>query len=149
MKGRVEAHLGPKRRKSLAALAMALAITAWGCGSSDEDKVAESVQAYLGALADGDGEEACSHLSGNGQRELVGFVSQQLPEIGTISCPEVVEQLSGTIGPDEKPRLEDAEVTNVEINGDAATATIEGATVSPMLVKSGDDWLIDSGFTGG
>jgi hypothetical protein len=50
---------------------MAVALLA-GCGSgSDEDKIKSSVQGYIGAFADGDGDKACSYLSGDGRRELL------------------------------------------------------------------------------
>lgn len=121
-----------------------------GCGSesSDEEKAAAAVQTYLSAVAEGDGDSACEQLSGNGQRELIGFVNRQLPQVGTIECAKVVSTLNGAMGPDEEALLRDAEVTTVEIDGDSATATVEGANVRPTLIKSGDDWLIETGFEG-
>lgn len=117
-------------------------------GFSDRDRVRATVETYLSALADGNGHKACKQLTGEGKRELVDFALSQLPELGTIDCVKIVEQIHGILGADEADVLRNAKVTDVSIQGDAASATIKGATTSPSLKKSGGRWLINSGFTG-
>ena len=135
----------------MAGVIMALTCAALiaGCGgTSDTEKVEQTVESYLTALADGDGQTACDELSGDGQRDLIAMANSQLPEFGTLDCAAVVEQLNGSMGPDEEALLREAKITEVQIEGDIATAMIEGATVSPELVRFDDRWLISSGFGG-
>ena len=118
---------------------------AWGCGGSDEDKVAETVETYMTGLADGDGDQACDQLTGDAKRALVDQIATNLPEIDSISCPEVLEQLSGVLGEDEKGQMRDLEVT-ATVDGDTATATVEGGTSDVELTKVDGKWLISGGF---
>jgi hypothetical protein len=137
---------GARHLRSAAALA-ALSLMVAGCGGGGEETTADGVvTSYLDALADGDGSGACSKLTGAATRELATTAATQLPEFGTVSCPEVVEELSGLLGEDEKQVLRDTQVSSVTIDGDEAVVEVDGATSTPHLVRSGDTWLIDSGF---
>lgn len=114
------------------------------CGQNDEDKIRETVEAYFSALADGDGPAACDELTTNARTELVQLGAEA--GVGTIDCEEIADDLSSLIGESDANTLRNAEITEIEINGDEATATVEGATAEPTLVKSGADWQIDSGL---
>lgn len=133
---------------SVSLIAGSLALISGCGGSSDEEKVNAAVTGYLSGLADGDGKEACSHLTGDGKRELATFLVQTLGGFAdlSVSCDEQVKELSGSIGEDERPLLRNAEI-NVTVSGDSATAQLVGGDGRDIeLIKSGEEWLVDGGF---
>lgn len=139
----------PSRLFGLLFLVCSISLVA-GCGQSDQEQAEGAVTGYLGGLADGDGAKACSHLTGNAKRELSEFLAKQLGGYGdfSVSCEAQIEELSGAIGEDERPLLRDAEV-EVSVDGNSATAYLAGGDGRAItLVMSGDEWLIDKGFTG-
>lgn len=130
-------------------IAVGAALVVAGCGGtgeSDENGVRAAIVGYFDGFADGDGEAACAHVTGNAKIELVELAASA--GIDSVSCATIVEELSGLIGASEVDRLRDLTVTNIEIDGARATATIQGATVRPTLTESDGAWYIDSGFTG-
>jgi hypothetical protein len=118
---------------AVAALALA------GCGGGSEGDVRGAIEGYMSALADGDGDEACSHLSGEMKRRLADAA-------GNGSCPEVVEMLAENFGEDDKSKLKDVEVVDIKIKGDTATAGVKGGDSTAELTKTDGDWLISGGF---
>ncbi len=131
-------------RTATIAAACAAAIAVAGCGKSDEDKVRETVDEYIGALAKGDGAKAC------------GLVSKEANEqIKTQSkakdCATAIEKFTGSKqGAAVKKAFEEAKVQKVEVKEKKATATIEveGETAPLPLEKVGDDWKLSSVGTG-
>lgn len=113
-----------------------------GCGTSDEDAVKTAVRDYFAAFAEADGQRACDFLSAAAKRDLANYAAEQLPEVGSVQCAEVTEQVVELTDEDALKRLEDVEVTSVEIDGDTATAEIVGATQTANLEKIDGDWKI-------
>ena len=120
-----------------------------GCGS-DESKVESRVHSYLAAFADGKGEEACDSLTGDGRRELLGMVADQLPESGFPTCSKLSEFVD-MLGDDERNQIKKADVVDVRIDGDTATAypAVNGQKANQVTLRKVDgDWKIDGGFIG-
>jgi hypothetical protein len=122
----------------LAVLVLALlpgALTGCGVGpATDEEKISEAATTYLRALADGDAAKACAQLT----RRAKGKRCEQT----------IKERLSG-LDPDSLKNAADASM-DIDIGGDTATAGLskpEG--VRFVLVKVGEEWRIDSGYTFG
>jgi hypothetical protein len=133
--------------RSLLPAAVALSIVA-GCGGGDgASSPGDAVRVYNAAVADADGERACSQLDGDAQREL-----QQSTQ-GAIrgSCRQVIETLSAFYDEATKERLRDAKV-QAEPQGDRATATFTSPVAfggpdreqAYELRKVGGDWKIAS-----
>ena len=70
----------------------------------------------------------------------------QLPELRATSCADALTKLAGSLGAEEKEALESAEIVNVKVDVNAATAEISGGTTVAHLEKSGDGWLIARGL---
>ena len=118
------------------------------CGSSsDKDEIAQTVQMYLAALANGDGAKACDQLTGQQARAVFEGMVLQLPELRATSCADALSKLSGSLGADEKAALGGAETTNVRVDGDSATAELVGGTKTVDLVNADGRWLISGGLS--
>jgi SnoaL-like domain len=127
------------RAASLAMVA-ACALAGAGCGESDEEQVEDTVKAYMSAVADGDGEEACEQLTERGRREI----AEGLTEVtGGEGCAGAFESLHARAGERALRRLRNAEVTSVTVDGDTATLRIEDAPHPPKLRKIDGEWKID------
>lgn len=133
--------------KAAGAALLILLLFVAGCGGeSEEDAVKKTLTTYLTALANGDGSEACDQTTGEQARAIFQDSLYRLPELRATSCADALSKLSGSLGADEKETIEDAEVTNVEIDGSSATAELVGGTEVVDLSKSGDGWLISGGL---
>jgi hypothetical protein len=123
-----------------------------GCGGdgssgSDEEQIEATIKNYFAAFADGDGDKSCEQLTDEARENL----EKGLEGVGTGKCedlPEAMKQL-----PDEQrnelKKLKDAEVTDIKVTGDTATAvpTLEGERGNEVkLRRVGDDWKIDADF---
>ena len=118
-----------------------------GCGeASDQDKVKETMSAYLDALASGDGTLACDQLTGPQARLMFEDAVVQLPELQATSCADALSKMADSLGAEERAALEVADVVNIEVDGRTATAEIAGGTTTARLEKSGDRWLISDGL---
>jgi hypothetical protein len=115
-------------------------------GQSDQAQIKAAVDGFFTALANAEGTTACDHLSANGQREIAQAAEKMLPSLGEAPCPELIEAIAGTYGAPQKAILRGIKVNRVQVNGKRATVTIARASNEPTLVKSGDEWLIDTGF---
>lgn len=132
----------------LAAIVGVVVALAAGCGGSgsDEAEVEGTVRAYLQAFAAGNGEEACSQLTGAQARSLFAEAVILLPELRITSCSDAVQKLAGSLGGPEREALDGAQIDAVKIDGDTATATIKGATQTARLTRESDGWFISGGL---
>ena len=117
-----------------AAAAGTVALFAAGCGvgSTDEGKISETVTTYLTALAVGDYGTACEQLAGTAKPEG--------------DCPGRVEASVAGVPPGELS--DDAEgKAGIEVDGDAATVTLESGTTLELALVRGA-WLVSSPYAG-
>ena len=124
----------------LAAGCAATALALAGCGQSDEDKVKETVNSYITALADGDGDKACGLVS-----KAAG--DQIKTQSKAKDCAAAIESFTkSSDGAAVKKAFKSAKVEKVEVKGEKATATIrvEKQTAPLPLEKSGDEWKLSS-----
>jgi hypothetical protein len=110
--------------------------------------VTTSLKTYLTAVAAGDGQRACSQLTGDEARTLLDYVASELPEASLTSCTDAIAKLSGSLGGDGQQSLLDAKVINVRVVGASATADLQGGTMTAQLTRDGGLWLISGGVTG-
>ena len=135
----------------LAYALVGLGVLASSCGSeSDQDQIKGTVQDYINATADGNGEDACDEFTGPAKRELIELAQAA---VDTVECEEAVETLAGLLGDEEKDQLKNAVSDEADIRvtvkGDRARVQIRGATQAPLLVKIDGDWKINTlGFEG-
>jgi hypothetical protein len=102
-----------------------------GCGgSSDEDDVKATMTDFLGALAKGDGQKACSLADASGRARLVQAAK------GQLTCERVIAAVSARLPAEVKSGLENAEVKKVTVNGNTATIKDSDITSSKGNVKS-------------
>jgi hypothetical protein len=117
----------------LALLLLALAVAGCGVGrATNEEKVSKTATTYLRALADGDTAKACAQLTARAQGE---------------GCPQAMkERLSRLDPPSLKEAADDS--MDIVVDGNRATAGLsKPAGARFRLVKTGDEWRIDSGYT--
>lgn len=128
---------GARRAVCCVALSLALA----GCGSkSDREQVTSVAHRYIAALASGNGDQACSLLTGEAQRRLArGPVG-----LNRIRCPEVVKLAHSLLGADEIAALKKADVSLASLSGNAATVRTNtgGRTGEIHLAKTAAGWLV-------
>ena len=116
-------------------LVLVLAVAATGCGvgrATNEEKISKTASTYLRALADSDTATACAQLTPRARGE---------------ACDQAMKERlrrldSGVL----KAAADDS--MDIDVDGNRATAGLsepEGARF--RLVKTGDEWRIDSGYT--
>jgi hypothetical protein len=110
---------------------------------SDEEQIAQTVNAMFAAWNDGDGELTCSYLTDRG-RELMVKIASQLhgldEEIDAASCEEAVEQTAAAIDEEIGQRASPSRV-RVEANGTAAVISRFRGELSLREVDG--EWLIE------
>lgn len=113
----------------------AFALAACGSSESDEDKVVDVIETSVTSNDPAN----CTTL------ETQAFVEQGSDESGKAALKDCEEEAE-----DEEEEAESAEVTEVEVDGEKATANVaisgggfDGQTVSIALVKDGDQWKLD------
>jgi hypothetical protein len=132
---------------ALCALALA------GCGGGDSEpqsdsaKVTTTIESYLAAQVSGDGTAACALLSPAGQRQLIGLVAKASQGLVTQpTCEDAVSLVRTAATPAQLAAVGHAEVSNVVVSGDRATADVGAGAALPSgsvtLVRDGSDWLI-------
>jgi hypothetical protein len=116
-------------------LSLALALTACGGGDSDEDQITEAIETSVESTDPAD----CTELLTQAFLEQTEFEQGQA---AVRSCEESAPDTSG------KP--DSIEVSEVEVDGDAATASVafeggnfDGQTLAVSLVKEDDQWKVD------
>jgi hypothetical protein len=125
-------------RPTLLALASALALVACGGGSSGGGEPEDAIDRYLTALADNQGQTACDLLTVQARAQIV-------EEAANTDCPALVDSFHTFLGGDAE-RLKKANVGNVSMSGDEATASVEleGETVQVDLRRVSGEWRIDT-----
>jgi hypothetical protein len=122
-------------------LALCAVTILWaGCGSDDEDGVRTALGEYVAALRAGDAQAACSRLS-----------ADELAELDRAGSCEEVFSAGFELFEEEGVEIPDYEVSAVEIDGTAATATLtSGSTEESLpLVREGGEWKLDGGTSFG
>jgi hypothetical protein len=97
--------------------------------------VTATFQDYFEAVADGDGDTACGLLTEDAQSEI-------LEEVGGGDCEEAVEQAEEELNDDQKDELRDIEPEEVDVDGDRATISVEGADGEVELEREDGEWRI-------
>lgn len=123
-------------RMTLAAL-VASGLIAAGCGGDDPDESGagspeDTVNSYIAAGQDGDGERVCELLTDDSVDLLEQF--------GGGECADIAAE-------DVSDLPDDFEIGDVQEDGDSATVQVtgDGDEISIPLTKEGDDWKIDLG----
>jgi hypothetical protein len=116
-------------------LVLVLAVAAAGCGfgpATNEEKISKTASTYLIALADGDTAAACTQLS---DRARGGACDQAMKERLARLDPEVL-----------KAAAENS--MDIDVDGNRASVGLsEPSGARFLLVKTNDEWRIDSGYT--
>ena len=108
-----------------------------GCGvgaAGPEAKISETTDTYLRSLSSGDTTKACAQLTAAAKAKL-----------GT-PCTAAMAKIASRVGRD---RLDEAadKGSSISVDGTTGSATLKELNGARMgLVKSGTDWLIDSGY---
>jgi hypothetical protein len=116
-------------------LVLVLAVAAAGCGvgaATNEEKISKTASTYLSALADGDAATACAQLTPRARGEV---------------CDQAMKERFSRL---DSEALRDAadDSMDLRVDGNHATARLskpEGAQF--VLVETGGEWRIDSGYT--
>ena len=121
-----------------------------GCGGGDApktdvDAVTQVLRDAAQAVAESDGDKACSYLTPDAQRQAQ--LQMGAGALGQVDCPTLVKRGTAFLSPLDRKRIESLEPANVNVNGTSASATLaaEGTSVQLNLQKLGEDWKI-SGF---
>ena len=134
-------------RPALTVAALALATCA-GCGGDGASTPAGAVRAYNDAVADGNGDKACSQLDPSAQKELQQSTQGQ----ARGSCKQVIDLLSAFYDDATKERLKKADVAAAS-TGDIARARFKSPVAlvggpeqdqTYELRREGGDWKITS-----
>lgn len=107
----------------------------------DETAVGNVVTTYLNALAARDYGTACAQLTPQAQEEVL-TAAESAGLGGTGSCEEAIAAAFGTLTDQDLADLRDVPITAVQIEGDNATAEIQGGTGPIPLTRSRGGWLI-------
>jgi hypothetical protein len=116
-------------------LLLLLALAVAGCGvgpATNEENVSKTATTYLKALAEGDTATACAQLTPHARGE---------------GCDRTMRERLSSLDSDALKDAADGSM-DIDVDGNRATAGLsepEGARF--RLVKTGDEWRIDSGYT--
>src|SRR4051794_5822148 len=116
-------------RLRIAALAVALAVLAAGCGGgqSDNDKVEATVRDYFTAFAASDWNAACGDLTADARAQVqkAAHVSScQAALVAAVKRPDVARY---------QARFRDAKVLDVSVSDGSATAKVSAIGVSTTI----------------
>lgn len=112
---------------------------------ADTSAVTTTVKNYLSAAASGEGQTACAQLTPGEASALLETVTSN--GTNAASCTDALDQTSKTLDASDKQTLISAQVTNVQVTGDTATATVAGASWNVSLQEVDGRWLISGGIT--
>jgi hypothetical protein len=132
-------------RIGLAALAVAVALAAGGCGGEDDSaerkKIESSVHAYFRAFAAGDTGRVCSLMTTSARdRFLEAAAAKDCPSaLGSAMDEPRIRRFSD--------RLQHARVVDVKVGEGGSTATVKvaalGVTSDVPVRKEDDQWKLD------
>ncbi len=140
------------RHRSAVAAIVAVAVA--GCGSSSkpppagQQEVKQVLRSYLHAQTSGDGQTACSLLTSAAQGQLETIVQKASNGLLTTrpTCQDAVRLVRAVAGASVLGALATAQITNVQVQGNTATAEISDGTVFAQqqvtLQRSGSSWKI-------
>jgi hypothetical protein len=133
-------------RRAASALLAVVALVVPGCGGGGdkppgEKEAGAAVTSYAHAFGGGDGDKACALLTPDARD---AFVKRVASLVGTTDCAEAMAKLQSFAGPNVTGPFEDATVSDVQVDGDKATATLVagGHSEKVTLELHGDDWLL-------
>jgi hypothetical protein len=128
----------PRVLRRLAPLLPCLALAACG-GSGDEDQVRETVEGLYAGFAETDADRICGSLTKK-QREVV---TKGAGTRKAQSCEQVMSVALSLVG-DALKEAKEAKVTDVEVNGDQARATVEfrGKSSDLGLAREDGEWKV-------
>ena len=121
----------------MTALVTLAALTLAGCGvgsGGPESKISETTDTYLRSLSSGDATMACAQLT-DGAREKLG-----------TSCIAGMKRIASAVGRDRLTEAAD-KGSSISVDGSNGSATLAGLNDARIgLVRSGSNWLIESGY---
>lgn len=131
----------------LAALASIAVIAGCGgsSGGSDNQQITTAIRAYLGGIANHNGQQSCSQLTSVAGKDLLDAANQQDPQLKAKSCADVLNTIDGLLSSADKTRLRTAKIVKVKVSGSTATASVQGGDKPAQLVKQNGHWLISGG----
>jgi hypothetical protein len=119
------------RRARFASASLALVLLVAGCGGSDSgprDPEVEAITRVLAsqaaAIADGDGQEACSHFSERGRRRFEAEVRAR-PELRVRGCERGVEEIAKRLPGAAIDALNAPVISEVRVRAPRASAMVE------------------------
>jgi hypothetical protein len=136
------------KRSALTAGAMALMVAGAllaGCGGgekgSDSEAVTAAVSGFSKALGAGNGSTACGLLTTQARTE---FVKRTASLGGTRDCPGAIAKIHDAAGAEVNAAFSSAQVNDVKVMGDSATATLvaSGHPAPVSLAKQDGDWRL-------
>ena len=140
--------MAPRRLLPLAALLVALATAGCGSKASDEKAVKQAVEDVYTALAAKDAKKVCASISKKGQDEI----TRSAAKAGRKQSCEQLFSLGLAFAGDSLKQAKNVKVTDVNVNGDSAKATIslQSQKSDIGLVKENGDWKLSGlDLTGG
>lgn len=103
---------------------VAIALGFSACGGGENDEIRSTVSGYLDAVAKRDGRRACSYLTENAQLGVFEFkLVHVAPDHPAEACAATVARQAAKR---RANRLRDAEVDEIMVDGDHATAKVDG-----------------------
>lgn len=116
------------------------------CGTSDADKIKDSVRNYIQAVLDDDGKAACALLTPDAAK---AFVAKVKTVTNASDCATAFTKEASTLSDDEKAVYRSAVLEGETINGDNAVVSVKftGASKDISLTKVNGDWRISTGPT--
>ncbi len=130
-------------------LLVALLAIASGCGG-EKGKVEDTVDTFIGAVAEGDGNEACEHMTNGARRDLLTSIASSTSIIALPDCGDLGQFLEKHASQQLRDRLEALEVGAVRVEGDRASAdlVVDDKPISTLALERRDGgWLIADGFS--
>jgi hypothetical protein len=116
-------------------LAVTLAVAAAGCGvgpATNQEKISKTASTYLKALANSDTATACAQLTPRARGE---------------ACDQAMEERLRRLDPGVLKGAADDSM-DIDVDGNRASAGLsEPPGARFLLVKTNDEWRIDSGYT--
>jgi hypothetical protein len=116
-------------------LVLVLAVAAAGCGvgpATNEEKISKTASTYLRALAEGDIATACAQLTARARGE---------------ACDQAMKERLSRLDPGVLKAAADDSI-EIDVDGNRASAGLsEPPGARFVLVQTGGEWRIDSGYT--